>query len=147
MGIPVSERILRSISVTPDGCWEWTKRRNEHGYGNVSVGSAKDGTNRVKLAHRVSYECFVGPIPDGLTIDHLCRNRACVNPEHLEPVTHRVNVLRGTAQAAFNARKTHCLRGHEFTPENTYWQAGGRKRSCRVCIQRRAAERAARRAA
>jgi hypothetical protein len=80
----------------------------------------------------VAYELAIGPIPEGLTIDHLCRNRGCVNPAHLEAVTNRTNLLRGDGIAALNARKTHCKRGHEFTPENTYvWREG--TRACRAC--------------
>jgi hypothetical protein len=90
----------------------------------------------VKFGHRVSYEAFKGPIPDGLTIDHLCRNRACVNPEHLEPVTMRVNCLRGESPAAVHARKTHCPKGHEYSAENTYRHKGNH-RMCKLCWKER----------
>jgi hypothetical protein len=79
------------------------------------------------LAHRMAYELARDPIPAGLVIDHLCRNKRCVNPSHLEAVEQRVNLLRGET----NSAKTHCINGHEFTPDNTYmWQG---KRSCRAC--------------
>jgi len=102
---------------TDDGCWPWTACLNR-GYGQFCVG----GGRRV-CAHRFSYELLGGPIPDGLTIDHLCRVKHCVNPAHLEPVTARENTRRG--------RKTHCKRGHEFTTENTFRSAKGRE--CRQC--------------
>lgn len=92
------------------------------------------------LAHRVFYEHHVGPIPLGLTIDHLCKVTRCVNPDHLEPVTQRVNTLRGDGPSAVNARKTHCPHGHEYTPDNTYVRkAGGR--ICKTCSQQRYAQR------
>jgi hypothetical protein len=92
--------------------------------------------NRVRLlAHRASYEAFIGPIPDGMTIDHLCRNRKCVNPSHLEAVPMRVNVLRGVGVTAKNAVKTHCVNGHEFNDQNTYSDSKGR--SCRACKRER----------
>lgn len=116
-------------------CWPWTGRLNkkEHGYGRISV------NGKSMQAHVYAYCLLVGPVPKGLELDHLCRNHLCVNPAHLEPVTHRVNSLRGISIQAINARKTHCLRGHEFTPENTArTREGGRK--CKAC--RRAAYRA-----
>lgn len=115
-----------------DGCWEWTGTKQANGYG------AFYENGRVLRSHRWSYEHHVGPIPDGLQIDHLCRNRACVNPAHLEPVTALENARR--------AMRTHCVNGHEFTPENTYIPADG-KRYCRECRRRRVREQRERRAA
>jgi hypothetical protein len=109
-----------------DGCWEWTAHRNQYGYGTYRL------LNRQHMAHRVAYELLVGPIPDGLEIDHLCRNRGCVNPDHMEPVSGRVNTLRGVGITALNSQKTHCPKGHEFTDENTYVTPTGR-RVCREC--------------
>jgi len=107
------------------GCWLWSGSVNRLGYGTLGDQG---------LAHRIGYRLLVGPIPAGLEIDHLCRVRSCVNPAHLEPVPHRVNVLRGDADAARNARKTHCPQGHAYTIENMLVRtrlAG--KRVCRIC--------------
>lgn len=120
-----------------DQCWEWRGARNRSGYGIFRVGGG--GTSPVN-AYRVAYEIVVGVIPEGLFLDHLCRNRACVNPGHLEPVTPKVNTLRGAGPTAKNALRTHCKRGHEFTPENTIAHPLGR--NCREC--RRLADRARR---
>jgi HNH endonuclease len=90
-------------------------------------------------AHRVAYEMWFGPIPDGLVIDHLCRNRACVNPAHMEPVTHRENLLRGTGASARQAAKKTCIRGHEFDVRNK------NGRECTTCIRLRAQARVQRR--
>jgi hypothetical protein len=108
------------------GCWLWAGEWNDGGYGRLWI----RGKNH--QAHRLSYELHKGPIPDGLTIDHLCRVRCCVNPDHLEPVTMRENTLRGTGPTALNVLKTSCPAGHLYTPDNTRIDARGR-RSCREC--------------
>lgn len=120
------ESLLAAVAeVTDSGCW-LVRRRTLAGYGQV----VRSG--RPRLAHRMSYELFVGPIPEGLDLDHLCRNRPCCNPEHLEPVTRRENLMRSPiAPAAINAAKTHCPRGHLYDEQNTYLSQG--KRSCRAC--------------
>jgi HNH endonuclease len=113
-------------------CWTWTGYVNQSGYGRFYLSTEK----RATMAHRFAYEQIVGPIPEGLTLDHLCRNRGCVNPAHLEPVTNRENVLRGVGLPAVNAAKTACFRGHPFTPENTRIMGGKRTagwRQCRAC--------------
>jgi len=121
------EPIDQKYRIDPDtGCWEWL-RAKVRGYGVVN--DPAFGKN--KPAHRYLYRLHRGDIPDGLVIDHLCRNHGCVNPWHLEPVTDGENVLRGIGPSATNARKTHCRQGHEFTPENT--RVTGKKRSCRLC--------------
>lgn len=109
---PTEVRFWRHVRCAedPNICWDWT------GYLQRGYGRIKDNSKQ-RRAHRWAYEAFVGPISRGLTIDHLCRNRACVNPAHLEVVSAGENVLRGYAPAAINARKTHCKYGHRFTVE------------------------------
>ena len=113
-------------------CWEWQGFRMPLGYGQF--GHKSDGKNQMLYAHRVSYTWFVGPIPDGLTIDHLCRNPRCVCPWHLEPVTNAENIRRAAAVV------THCKHGHEFTEANTYRNKSTGRRECRACNARRGRE-------
>jgi hypothetical protein len=128
--------VLKRIVVAESGCWMWTLGLDDNGYAMIG----RNG--RTTYAHRLAYEAWVGPIPKGMELDHLCRNRACVNPfGHLEPVTHAVNMSRGA-----HALKTHCKHGHEYTPENTYVNPKG-SRECRVCIRDRMDRFKARRAA
>lgn len=111
-------------------CWPWKPKLDRDGYGTFTVNGANI------RAHRFSYELIHGPIEQGMQLDHLCRNRACVNPTHLEPVMQIVNLLRGNGVGAVNRRKTHCPRGHEYTPENTLHhtdRAGHIRRLCRAC--------------
>ena len=108
------------------GCWNWTGYRRPQGYGALKVGQNH------QAAHRISYELHVGPIPDGLTIDHLCMNRLCVNPEHLEAVTLHENILRSNNMAAKYAQRTHCKNGHPFSGDNVYQRKDG-GRGCRQC--------------
>ena len=133
------DRFWERVDRPDSGCWNWTGYRSELGYGRFYP----VGKKRVP-AHRFAYELLVGPIPEGLVLDHLCRNASCVNPAHLEPVSQRENVLRGLAPTAINAIKTQCIHGHEYTPENTMRQKHGRE--CRTCYNRRRRERYARRA-
>ncbi len=112
-----------------EGCWVWTGAFGREGYGRTSDGK---GHGRIALSHRVSYELEIGPIPDGLHIDHLCRNRACVRPSHLEPVTQAENNRR-------SATKSVCVAGHPMVDPNLYYRSDGR-RECRECCQRRARE-------
>ena len=128
------ERFAAHVVVAESGCWEWQGHARPDGYAN-----ATSGGKRV-LAHRWSYELHVGPIPDGLTIDHLCRNRRCVNPEHLEAVTQRENNMRATdSVTSVNSIKTHCPKGHPYDEANTYAMPGG-GRDCRQCINARSRE-------
>jgi hypothetical protein len=118
-----------------DECWQWLAA-TRRGYGLFGISWRP---TRQALAHRFAYEFLVGPIPEGMTLDHLCRNRGCVNPAHLEPVTGRENTLRGNGPAGVNARKTYCERGHAYDDENTYWvkTPTGRGRKCRICERAR----------
>jgi len=129
----LAERLWEKVNKT-DTCWLWTASTNSAGYGHI-----KDEEDRLVRAHRVAYALEVGPIPEGLDLDHLCRVRHCVRPSHLEPVTRRENTLRGETLAAANAQKTQCSKGHEYDEANTIVQGDG-KRRCRKCrnIQRRA---------
>lgn len=121
------ERFLEKFEIDEScGCWVWTANIAGKGYGRMAL-NGKD-----YYAHRFSYETYVGEIPDGLVIDHLCRNRLCVNPDHLEPVTNKENLLRGDTIIARCAKATHCPRGHEYSSRNTRVDKRG-KRACRAC--------------
>ena len=139
---PAHERVIRRIvrSDVPfagEPCWIFTGSINPvTGYGNVGIGYAGEGNKRNTSTHRVMYEAHVGPIPLGMEIDHLCRVRSCCNPAHLEAVTHSENARRGLAGHKRGRQlrsQTHCVHGHEYTEENTYRRADGR-RMCRTCV-------------
>lgn len=126
----LEERFFAHVTEDPGGCWLFDKT-NDKGYSSFTV-------NRAPVeGHRWCYIFLIGDVPVGLTLDHLCRVRACVNPWHLDVVPHRINILRGVGPAAVNARKTQCVSGHPFTSSNTYVSDDG-KRQCRTCRARRA---------
>ena len=110
-------------------CWLWTAARNASNYGVFYP-----QTDVAIMAHRWAYEFCVGPIPEGLEIDHLCRTHNCVYPWHLEPVTHRVNQHRGMSFSGVNSRKTHCDNNHPLSGDNLYIEVGGGRR-CIACRQ------------
>jgi len=114
------------------GCWPWLGATSDYGHGRFLL-EARRGIRVERRAHTVAYEHFVGPIPEGLEPDHLCRNPACVNPAHLEPVTHRENMLRGETITARNAARTECPHGHPYDERNTYRYRGARY--CRTCAR------------
>ena len=127
----VDDRFWEKVKKT-DTCWNWTAARFKSGYGAFRIGG-RDGAT--VYAHRFSYELLAGPIPEGLPIDHLCRNVRCVNPDHLEPVTQAENTRRADG-GGYNRRKTHCPRGHEYNDANTYVGKSG-SRFCRACDKQR----------
>jgi HNH endonuclease len=129
---PVDPKKRFFLHVRIEGtCCVWTGAKTPSGYGVFTL------NGKYCRAHRASYTLFRGRIPTGLTIDHLCRNKPCVKPSHLEAVSMKVNVLRGVNPAALNSRKTHCPQGHSYDDENTYrWKDGSRH--CRACSREKA---------
>ena len=132
-------RFMKRIIFLPSGCWEWQGAIDGHGYGVLWNG------HRLVGAHRFSYQQLVGAIPEGMVIDHLCRNSRCVNPKHLEVVTHHENQMRGKMGVLghWNLAKTHCPHGHQYSRENTYIfreKNGGLGRMCRICMKIRDAK-------
>ncbi len=119
-------QITSKFIVDPAGCWVWQKSITGGGYGYINW------KRKTQKAVRIIYKMLVGPIPPGLQLDHLCRNRACVNPQHVEPVTSRENTMRGLNASAVKARQTACYKGHPFDTTNTYVRSNG-TRLCRSC--------------
>lgn len=130
----VLERFSAKVEKT-ETCWLWAASVDTHGYGHMVV------SGKLKLAHRLSYEMFVGPIPEGLVLDHECRVRHCVNPSHLRAVTDKENINAfGSLSGAHWRAKTHCPQGHEYTADNTYIETYGARR-CRTCVRAKSARR------
>jgi hypothetical protein len=127
---PLADRFAaKVIAAGPDDCWLWQGARMTAGYGTINRGGRGGG---MVGAHRVAYELTYGPIPEGLDIDHLCRNRLCCNPAHLEPVTRAENIRRGMGRSAVAVRTGRCARGHALEGGNIYVDKHG-KRSCKAC--------------
>lgn len=134
----IDPRFAAKVDVCESGCWVWRGARNANGYGNVH----RDG--RTWRAHRLAYTLLIGNVPGGLHLDHLCRVRLCVNPAHMEPVTNRTNIMRGTSPTARHAVKQFCDAGHAFDDANTYhWRGGRFCRACRAEAKRRQRARSA----
>lgn len=129
--IPIEQRFWPKVDKSGD-CWVWTASATKNGYGKIGA----PGDTGWLLAHRVAYELTVGEIPHGLVLDHLCHNRRCVNPQHLEPVTQAINSMRqlGAILNESGLARTHCRNGHEWNAENVYLSAAQRRRYvCRPC--------------
>lgn len=123
----LSSYIEQRVEHVPSGCLIWTGGLRTNGYVGISL-----------YAHRIVWELHRGPIPDGLVVDHMCRCRVCLNPEHMRVVTHDENIMSGSSPSAWNARKTHCMHGHPWSEENTYFRPassvrGVGTRQCRAC--------------
>ncbi len=130
---PVKDRILERIRIDENGCWRWLGTKLPgHGYGTIGMGHANK-----RGVHRVAYEAWVGPVPTGLVIDHLCRVRDCCNPEHLEAVTPSVNTMRGDTLPVRKAAMTACPQGHPYDAGNTVWRKDNNGRRCKVCRNER----------
>ena len=131
------DRVYAKISPEPNsGCWLWTGAISDTGYANASL--VINGKRVTKNIHRLLYQLERGPIASGLQIDHLCRNRGCVNPDHLDLVTPRENTMRGAGPklaAEYQRAKTHCPQGHEYSEGNLYIYKGRKGNDCRGCCE------------
>ena len=138
-------RIAKPAIGNLNECWIWPGSKNEKGYGKISAIGGRGGKH--VYAHRASYEIFIGPIPEGLTIDHVkergCTSKACFNPAHLEIVTQKENVLRSNSITAQEARQTHCKYGHPLSGDNLYIEPKRGARRCRICNKIKSAKRRA----
>ena len=130
-GLNTILKLISNCEITESGCWEWQGLKHRSGYGQITTLSGRDYT------HRVAWALMIGPIPEGMVIDHICRNRTCFKPSHLRVTTHRQNILAGTGASARNYRKTKCARGHTYTEGNfTFKYAQQRKwRRCSICAK------------
>jgi len=128
------ENFFDKVDALPNGCWIWEGGIDKVGYGRFKVNGKLLGS------HRFSYEINKSKIPEKMVLDHLCKNPSCVNPDHLEAVTQKENILRGNNQISKKILQTHCIYGHELSGENLYINPKYNKRDCKICIKRRAYE-------
>jgi hypothetical protein len=127
--LDMKTKLFQKINKSENGCWNWTGavfKKPYGNYGQMRVG--RKGQDKIRRAHVLSYEVFVGKIPDGLELDHLCHNTLCVNPEHLEPVTHKENMKRRK-----DSNLPYCRHGHLYTLETTYIRPDNGRRECKLC--------------
>jgi hypothetical protein len=127
----IISRFMDKVDILDNGCWEFTSCIGRNGYARFKL------FGRLRLAHRVAYELYVREIPKGFHLHHTCEFKACVNPQHLRPFSPRDHIvlLSPNAPAFKHYHQTHCKRGHELTPSNTYWSRAGRNRSCKACVR------------
>lgn len=142
--LTIPDWLTGKVEVTDDGCWNWLMSMKPNGYGQWS-GARNRGMSG--LAHRAVYSIAIGPVAADLDIDHLCRNRRCVNPTHLEPVTRRENLLRSPLFNQWRTHLTHCKHGHELAGDNLYLDPRNGNRNCKTCRNIRSAEYKARKRA
>lgn len=132
---PASERFHSKYEIDPvTGCWNWTAARGDHGYGTIGE-TVAPMKRKTLLAHRLSYEMHKGPIPEGLVVDHICNNRGCVNPDHLQAITNLENINRSPSPEVQRRLANRCIRGHDLTdPEILYIRPDTGRRQCKACI-------------
>lgn len=132
------QRFWRKVAVNYDSaydgnCWEWQAGLQSQGYGMFSLTTVIPNQTKIVLAHVWAFEYLIGPVPEGLELDHLCRNTRCVNPSHVEAVTHAINFLRGNHPTAINSRNNVCIRGHDLNSPTVYINPTNGARYCREC--------------
>lgn len=133
----IKNYFIRKTKRNLQGCMLWTGKLRKDGYVNITIGSRKDKTRSEKLAHRVAYIEWRGKIEKGLVLDHLCRNRHCINPWHLQQVTQRENIMRGNGLAAKYIKLKTCINGHEKIENNIYRNKYGIHKGCKICCKER----------
>jgi len=133
-GLSLEDRLWKRVSKSEDGCWNWTGHVSGGGYGRIRNGGKRE------QAHRVSFALAGNKIPEGLVVDHICNNRRCVRPDHLQAITQRDNILRSDSPPARQSKQVACLNGHPLDGDNLFMRRNG-KRECRVCIRARGRKR------